>query len=205
MNEKRPNRLGIMGGTFDPIHYGHLLIAQTAAEEFDLDRVIFLPTGKSPHKLSDQVTDPAVRCEMVQLAIQGNPAFTISTLEAENTEVNYTYQTLLAFRRMYPDTHFYFIMGEDSLDDFAGWKNPAGICRTASILVAVRDDDTSGAAAKIADARVLYTADIHLLHASVFSVSSRYIRQRIRNVKNVRYLIQKEVEAFIRNHSLYME
>ncbi len=205
MNEKQPNRIGIMGGTFDPIHYGHLLIAQNAAEEFALDRVIFLPTGKSPHKSEAQVTDPAVRCAMVRLAIRDNPAFSMSALEAECSEVNYTYRTLQSFRRMYPQAHLYFIMGEDSLDDFAGWKHPAEICRTASLLVAVRDDDAGRAAEKIAEARVLYTADMHLVHAPAFSVSSKEIRTRIRNGKTVRYLIQEEVEAFIREHSLYME
>ena len=194
-----------MGGTFDPIHYGHLLIAQAAAEEYNLNRVIFLPTGKSPHKPESQVTDPAIRCAMVQLAIQGNPVFVLSTLEADNTEINYTCQTLQKLHGMYPDTHFYFIMGEDSLDDFSLWKRPFDICRMASLLVAVRGDDAAGMEEKIAQAKETYQADMHLLHTPAFLVSSRDIRQRVRSGRTVRYMIQEEVEAFIRNNSLYRE
>ena len=205
MNRKQPGRIGIMGGTFDPIHYGHLLIAQSALEEFDLDQVIFLPTGRSPHKPANQVTEPDIRCAMVRIAIQNNPAFSISTLEADNSEINYTYLTLQKLTRIYHNTHLYFIMGEDSLDDFPMWKQPADICRIASILVAVRDDSTEGIVKKISHTKEIYSADMHLLHAPVFSVSSRDIRERIRNQKNVRYMIQEEVEDFIRKHSLYME
>lgn len=205
MKEQKTGRIGIMGGTFDPIHYGHLLIAQDAAEEFELDQVIFLPTGKSPHKAADKVTAPVVRCDMVRLAIKNNPKFSISTIEAENTEINYTYLTLQKLRQMYQNTHFYFIMGEDSLDDFGNWKNPAGICKMASLLVAVRGDSVQGIWAKIEQAKQRYTADMHLLHAPAFSVSSRDIRRRIRNGKNIRYMLHEEVESYIRKHSLYME
>ena len=205
MDKKLSNRIGIMGGTFDPIHYGHLLIAQSAAEEFDLDRVVFLPTGKSPHKAASQVTKPDIRCAMVRIATENNPMFSVSTLEADNTEINYTCLTLQKLEKMYRDTHFYFIMGEDSLDDFPKWRQPADICRMASILVAVRSDDTDGITIKINRMKEIYRADMHLLHAPAFSVSSRDIRRRIRTGKNVRYMIQEEVEEFIRKHSLYME
>lgn len=194
-----------MGGTFDPIHYGHLLIALDAAEEFSLDRVIFLPTGKSPHKQESQVTEPAVRCAMVRLAISDNPRFSMSALEAEREEISYTYQTLQKLCIMHPDAHFYFIMGEDSLDDFPGWRRPADICRMASVLVAVRGDGAAGIQEKLKRTSEAYQADMHLLHAPVFSVSSREIRQRIRNGRSIRYLLPEEVEAFIRTHSLYME
>ena len=101
MDKKLSNRIGIMGGTFDPIHYGHLLIAQSAAEEFDLDRVVFLPTGKSPHKAASQVTKPDIRCAMVRIATENNPMFSVSTLEADNTEINYTCLTLQKLEKMY--------------------------------------------------------------------------------------------------------
>lgn len=205
MNGIQTKKIGIMGGTFDPIHYGHLLIALDAAEEFGLDQVIFLPTGKSPHKPESQVTEPAVRCAMVQLAISDNPKFSMSVLEAESEEINYTYQTLKKFRRMDPDAHFYFIMGEDSLDDFPGWRRPEDICRMASVLVAVRGGGSAGIQEKLKRIRAAYQADMHLLHAPVFSVSSREIRQRIRSGRSVRYLLPEEIEAFIRTHSLYME
>lgn len=200
----QPRILGIMGGTFDPIHYGHLLIAQSAAEEFHLEQVIFLPTGKSPHKSNSQVTGPDIRCDMVKLAIADNPKFELSLLEAENTDINYTYLTLQKLHQMYPDTHFYFIMGEDSLDDFVDWKHPEEICRLASILVAVRNDTGDSIQKKIIRAVKDYSADIHMLHAPNVSISSRDIRKRIQTGKNVHYMLPKEVETFIRRHSLYI-
>ncbi len=118
MNATQPQKVGIMGGTFDPIHYGHLLIAQSAAEEFTLDQVLFLPTGKAPHKSYQHVTDPERRCDMVKLAISDNPKFKLSFLEVDHTEVNYTYLTLQKMKEQFNNSKFYFIMGEDSLDDF---------------------------------------------------------------------------------------
>ena len=109
-NTIQPRKLGIMGGTFDPIHYGHLLLAQNAAEEFDLDQVFFLPTGKSPHKANSQVTRPDIRCKMVGLAISDNPKFELSMIESQSTDVNYTYLTLQKFHQIYPGTKFYFII-----------------------------------------------------------------------------------------------
>lgn len=202
-HRQRPEKIGIMGGTFDPIHYGHLLIAQSAAEEFALDRVLFLPTGKSPHKSENHVTNKNLRCEMVQIAIKENSNFSISTLEAENTEVNYTYHTLQKLKQIYRETHFYFIMGEDSLDDFSTWKNPKEICRLATILVAVRNEGGHEIENKIKAAKELYQADMYMLHAPNFSVSSREIRERIRNGKSVHYMLPQEVENFIRQYSLY--
>lgn len=199
----QPKKIGIMGGTFDPIHYGHLLIAQSAAEEFDLDQVMFLPTGKSPHKSFLQVTDPNLRCQMVAEAIDDHPLFYLSKIEVENTETNYTYLTLRKLVNEYPNTQFYFIMGEDSLDDFPRWRNPDEICRLASILVAVRNDSGDSIEEKIAHIRKLYHADMHMLHAPNFSVSSSELRERIQTGKAVRYMLPEKVEAFIRQNSLY--
>ena len=198
-------KLGIMGGTFDPIHYGHLLIAQSAAEEFELDQVLFVPTGKSPHKSKNHVTEAKIRCDMVRIAIKDNPRFDISFLEAENSEINYTYVTLQKFHQIYQDAEFYFIMGEDSLDDFSKWKNPQEICRQASVLVAVRNDSGEGIGRKIKEAEKAYAQNMYMLHAPNFTVSSKEIRERIRMGKSVRYMLPAEVETFIRQKLLYIE
>ena len=198
-------KIGIMGGTFDPIHYGHLLIAQSAAEEFALDQVLFLPTGKSPHKSEKDVTDPQIRCEMVQIALEDNPEFEISMLEAKNTEVNYTYASLQKLKQLYPKAQLYFIMGEDSLDDFSTWKKPEEICRLSTVLVAVRNDKGFGLSDKIADISQMYQADMHMLHAPNFSVSSHDIRQRIHENKSVRYMLPDKVTEYIMQHDLYRE
>lgn len=198
-------KLGIMGGTFDPIHYGHLLIAQSAAEEFGLDQVLFVPTGKSPHKSENCVTEANIRCDMVRIAIKDNPRFAISVLEAENSEINYTYVTLQKFHQIYRNAEFYFIMGEDSLDDFPTWKNPLEICRQATILVAVRNDSGEGIRRKIKEAEKAYAGNMYMLHAPNFTVSSKEIRARIRMGKSVRYMLPEEVETFIRQNFLYIE
>lgn len=203
MNLTKPKKLGIIGGTFDPIHYGHLLIAQSAAEEFNLDQVLFLPTGTSPHKEPGRVTAPDIRCGMVQTAIADNPRFGLSVLEAENPQINYTCLTLKKFHQLYRGTELYFIMGEDSLDDFSTWKNPSGICRLATILTAVRDGGRDGLKEKIETAEKIYGGRIELLHTPNFSISSKEIRRRIREGKSVRYMLPKEVELFIKKHSLY--
>ena len=198
-------KIGIMGGTFDPIHYGHLLIAQSAAEEFALDQVLFLPTGRSPHKSEKDVTDPQIRCEMVQIALEDNRKFEISMLEAENTEVNYTYASLQKLKQLYPKAQLYFIMGEDSLDDFPTWKKPEEICRLSTVLVAVRNDKGFGISDKIAEISQMYQADMHMLHAPNFSVSSHDIRKRIHENKSVRYMLPDKLTEYIVQHDLYRE
>lgn len=205
MNMPQPEKIGIMGGTFDPIHYGHLLIAQSAAEEFDLQQVIFLPTGKSPHKPVDQVTDPALRCAMVEAAIDGNSRFALSALEAESAQISYTYLTLQKFHQIYPDAHIHFIMGEDALEDLPFWKEPKEICRLATVLVAVRGGMKDGIREKIIKIEKMYAADMHLLHSPSFSVSSREIRERIKTGRAVHYMLPEKVEVYIRQHSLYMK
>lgn len=201
----KSRKIGIMGGTFDPIHYGHLLIAQSAAEEFDLDQVLFLPTGKAPHKEASEVTESKIRCDMVRLAIKDHPDFELSLLEAENSQINYTYLTLQKFCRIYQNASLYFIMGEDSLDDFSKWRKPEEICRLAFILVAVRNDGNGRTEEKIEHAKKIYHADMHMLHAPNFSISSKEIRERVRMGKSIRYMLPDEVRVFIKSHSLYIE
>lgn len=204
MDKNRHKKIGILGGTFDPPHYGHLLIAQSAAEEFGLDRVLFLPTGNAPHKKSSEVTAARIRYEMVSAAIRDNPLFDISDMESANLQVNYTYRTLQNLQKEHPDARLYFIMGEDSLDDFSNWKRPEVICATAVLLVAARLTLFERAGEKIEAARRQYSADIQMLPAPYCSISSREIRERVRTGKSARYMIPEAVEEYIRRHFLYL-
>lgn len=133
-------KIGILGGSFDPIHKGHLNIAQSACEEFHLDEVWFIPAGHSPNKDENQMTPASERAKMVQLAIEEKPFFRMSRMEIEAQETSYTYLTLSRLKEQYPDTHFYFIMGADSLDYLEKWYHPEIICEKATILTAVRDE-----------------------------------------------------------------
>ena len=138
--EKKNRKIGIMGGTFDPIHIGHLILGEAAYEQFGLDEVWFLPAGNPPHKRNraGQAKD-AQRVEMVRRAIASNPHFVLCTKEMKDEGYTYSYRTLEAMRKEHPGTEFYFIIGADSLFYFDEWKNPERICAAAKILVATRD------------------------------------------------------------------
>ena len=128
--EKTNRKIGIMGGTFDPIHIGHLILGEAAYEQFGLDEVWFLPAGNPPHKRNraGRAKD-AQRVEMVRRAIASNPHFVLCTKEMKDEGYTYSYRTLEAMRKEHPGTEFYFIIGADSLFYFDEWKNPERICK----------------------------------------------------------------------------
>ena len=201
---KDKKRIGIMGGTFNPIHYGHLMIAENAYQQFDLDEVIFLPTGHMPHKDCGGTEMTKHRCEMVRLAIKQHPHFTLSTYEVDRREVNYTYLTLEAMKEEHPENAYYFIMGADSLFSFDSWRCPDRICASATVLAAVRDHLTESKVdeqiRKIAD---LFQGQIHRLDTPNFNVSSREIRARVAKGESIRFLLPEEVRNYIEKNDLY--
>ena len=136
-------RTGIMGGTFNPIHMGHLIIAEKAREQFNLDEVLFLPSGVPYMKDCREVLPGKIRMEMTALAIQGNPFFAVSAMEVEREGRTYTYETLEKLREQNPDTEYYFILGADSLWKIETWRKPERIFAACHILAAVRDDKSS--------------------------------------------------------------
>lgn len=203
LNKKR---IGIFGGTFNPIHYGHLIIAENARTQYNLEQVIFLPTGHSPHKTFMGEDMSIHRCRMVEAAIADNPYFSISYREIQNASVNYTYRTLEKIRQENPETDLYFILGADSLFDFDLWRHPELICRYATILAAVRDylneqkvDD------QIQYLRDKYQGIIYRLDTPNFNVSSKGIRERIQNEDTIRYMVPERVEQYIQDNHLYRE
>lgn len=201
----KKQRIGIMGGTFNPIHYGHLIIAENACEQFHLDRVIFMPTGLMPHKEYGGEEMMSHRCEMVRLAIQDNAHFSISTYEVDRTEMNYTYRTLIAMQDQHPEAELFFILGADSLFNFEEWKHPELICKQATILAAVRASMTeSRVDEQIEHLMNLYNGKIYRLESPNFSVSSRDIRQRRADGETIRYLIPDAVREYIEKHNLYV-
>lgn len=197
-------KIGIMGGTFNPIHNGHLLIAENALYQYHLDKIYFIPTGHSPHKGEQMIASAKIRYEMIERAIYGNPGFAASSIEINSPETSYTYHTLEKLTALYPDNRFYFIMGGDSLHDFHSWKNPKRICELCHLLVAVRNDMDKQALEHHANTvRQMFRGEIDLLNTPNFSVSSREIRDRVRNHDSIRYLVPEEVRIYIEEHQLY--
>lgn len=205
-NKDSIQKIGIMGGTFNPIHNGHLLIADYAREEYNLSQVLFLPTGHSPHKRSQQITPASQRCDMITLAIQYNPFFTLELMEVEEERISYTYITIPKLQEKYANAELYFILGADSLFDIESWKEPGKILASCNVLAAYREDARELDFMKqISYLNEKYHARIYPLHTPCFDVSSRDIRSRVSHNLSIRYLVPKEIENYIMEKRLYQE
>ncbi len=198
-----PRRLGIMGGTFDPIHLGHLACAEQARETFGLDAVIFIPTGMPVFKLDRAITAAQDRLAMVQLAIRSNPFFDVSSLEIDREGCTYTIDTIRALRDHYPDNvELFFITGADALSTILRWRDCDDIGRLSRLIAISRPgfsfDDSLKAEL---DARGVYRVDY--LETARFSISSSEVRERVAQGKSIRYLVISEVRNYILEHGLY--
>lgn len=199
-------KVGIMGGTFDPVHLGHLILAETALDAEGLDEVRFIPSGHSYFKDSrqDKVSSGEDRLAMTRLAVADNPAFTVSDIEIERSGNTYTFETLEALRMLEPDTEFYFIAGADSILAMRTWKDPARIFSACTVLAAVRE--TADSAALQEEIRALerdFDARIRLLPMKNIQISSTDIRESIRNGHSVKYQLPDAVIAYIEKRGLY--
>ena len=198
-------KIGIMGGTFDPIHIGHLLLAEFAYEDFGLDEIWFLPNANPPHKEAAH-TEEALhhRIEMLRLAIADTPYFRLNLYEAENTEHSYTYRTLEAFRERYPGYEFYFILGADSLFTLEEWRCFERIFPNCTILAAMRDDKDAGSMeGQIRYLEEKYGAVIRLLRAPLVEISSTALRRRAGRNLSIRYMVPDAVAVYVKEHRLY--
>ncbi len=199
-------RLGIFGGTFDPVHYGHLLLAECCREQCRLDEVRFLPTAVPPHKQGRTMTPVDARIEMLELAIAGHPAFTVSRYEADRGGVNYTAQTLEHFRQQEPNAELFFLVGADMLHDLANWRQPERICELATI-VAVRRAGEAGldfeSLARVVSLERLADFERHQVEMPEIGISSTQIRGLVAVEKSIRYQTPRAVERYIETHGLY--
>lgn len=199
-------RIGIMGGTFNPIHYGHLMIAENAREQFSLDKVLFIPTGHSPLKHKQQITDAAHRCAMVSMAISDNPWFCLDEIEVQNPEISYTFRTLEMLKQNYNSSEFFFILGADSLFDFESWKNPELILMNCNVLAAYRKHQRQEEFLRqITYLNEKYSQKFYPLDTTNLDVSSEEIRQRVQQGRSIRYLVPETVEKYIKYNKLYQE
>jgi len=199
-------RVGIFGGTFDPVHYGHLLLAETCREQCRLDHVLFLPASIPPHKQQWRLTPADRRVEMLRLAVIGHEAFSVSELEIRRGGVTYTVDTLTALREQQPQDELFFLMGADSLRDLPTWREAARICSLA-VPVVVRRRDTPepdfGVLAGLVPAERLQEIRRHQVQMPLVDFSSTAIRRAVAAGHSIRYQTPRAVEMYIRTQGLY--
>lgn len=199
-------KTGIMGGSFNPIHNGHLAIAECALKEYALDDILFIPNHCPPHKDSSEMIDANLRLEMVELAIKGHPQYSVSDREIKKGGLSYTYQTMSELKEEFPDTEFYFLMGADSLADFSKWCNAQIIAQKCHILAAMRDDMKNEDVSELTDRlSEKYHGDFSLLKIPKTDISSTQIRRRLNHGEGIEGLVPKAVEAYIYEHQLYQK
>ncbi len=206
-NEKKSQRLGILGGTFDPIHLGHLLLAEQAREALGLDKVRFIPAFRSPLKLEQEPwAEDRQRLEMVQLAISGNPHFELDDRELRRGGTSFTVDTLAELSAELPSAELVFLMGADSLSDFHRWREPTRICELAFVAVLARGGHPSpdlDLLSPYLPSRQQNNLAAHQIEMPQVEISSSDIRARISEDRSVKYQLQPAVQAYIQAHSLY--
>ena len=196
MAEARAERIGLYGGSFDPIHTGHLILAEAAINTARLERVYFMPTASPPHKRPGDLTDFEARAEMVRLAIAGHPRFELSLAESA-PEVSFTYRTVAAFaERGYGRREIHLLVGSDSLVEMQGWRNPEEIYARATILVLMRPGYDRLPPLPPEAAVICMTEGMN-------SISSSAIRRNVAEGKSIRYLVPEAVERYIGSRGLY--
>lgn len=195
-------KIGLFGGTFDPIHLGHLIVMENVLNFMNLDRIIILPSSNPPHKLNKDKTDVKLRVDMVKKAIENNNRIILSTFEADNNEVIYSYQTINYFKEKYSADEFYYIMGEDSFMNIESWKNYKDLLRENLIIFARSSIDSQSSLVK--KVKETNKENIHLINNLNINISSTLIRNLLKEGKSIRYLVTDNVYDFIMENKLYV-
>jgi len=199
MAPKNSGKIGLFGGTFDPVHFGHLLIAEYIREELNLDHILFIPTHRHPLKDNKSLSSAVQRLEMIKIATADNPHFEVSDIELRDEKTSYTVDTLRELRRQYGENkpRFYFLLGMDNVNQLHLWKEPGELVKLCQIVAFGRPGFEPVAAARP------FIPHITFLSIPLLEISSTEIRERIRKGKSIRYLVPDEVIAYIRKHKLY--
>ena len=194
-------RLGVFGGTFDPIHYGHLRLAEEARCRFQLDRVLFVPNWISPFKTGRAVTPGVTRAELVQAAIADNPAFALDTRELERPGPSYTVETMRALHDENPGTEMFFLTGADAVRDLAKWREPETLLALTRFVAATRfgvsREETTRALPPAWVERILF------LEMPALDISGTDLRERVQTERSIRYLTPPAVRTLIYERGLY--
>jgi nicotinate-nucleotide adenylyltransferase len=201
-------RIGVFGGTFDPVHLGHLILAEQCRDQGRLDRVLFIPAARPPHKQEQPLTAFAQRVEMLALAIAGQPAFRVDELEKDREGPSYTVDTLAELHRRHPGAELFLLVGSDTLHDLPHWYEPAQIAEQAGLLVMPRPGCPAPAPESLRAAlRLPPGVDLRQqeVQAPQIDIASRDMRRRVAEGWSIRYLVPRAVEAYIADKHLYRE
>ena len=190
-------KIGILGGTFDPIHLGHLVLAEQVREKLKLDRVIFIPSASPPHKTNRKLSSAKDRFRMTVLALEGNPKFSISDMELKREGLSYTVDTLRTLKKTYRNSEIFFLTGSDVLDEIDTWKDPEQIYKLVKVVIAIRPgfDDF--------DPKEYYARKGIIIPITGVDISSTKIRNMVKSRKSIRYLVPAKVEEYIKKKKLY--
>lgn len=194
-------RIGVFGGTFDPVHTAHLIMAETVRQEMNLEKVLFVLTANPPHKDADKLTDPLKRMEMLKMAISSNDKFEASAVEMDpaRNSSSYTVDTLIALRENFraEQVKFYLIIGLDQLIELHTWKDPGKLFALSEVVVINRPGFT------VSQIHNDYSGQVIYVPVPSIDISSTGIRHMIREEKSIKYLVPAEVEQYIRVNKLY--
>lgn len=198
-------RIGIFGGTFDPVHLGHLILAEQCRDQAGLDQVWFLPSYHPPHKAAAAVTRFEQRCDMLELATAGHPHFRVERIEKELPPPSYTAETLAELRRRHPGHDFSLLMGSDGLPDLPGWYEPRRVVELAGLVVIPRPGVMLWTADRLAKALGLPVEAVRLRFVAcpMIEIASRELRRAVADGMSVRYLVPRAVEEYLLDRKLY--
>lgn len=197
-------KTGIMGGTFNPIHFGHLLLAENAYEQLGLDKVLFMPSKNPPHKAKPETVTERQRLDMIAMAIRENPHFELSAVELEREGMTYTVDTLAILTRQHPGTEYFFLVGADSLFMMQNWREPETIFRLCTVVAANRDNvDQVRLDRQVEYLKNTFAASIVQIDMPAIQISSAEIRQRISEARSIRYYLPDAVYNYIKRNGLY--
>ena len=221
MNTKGQKKIGLFGGTFDPIHFGHLRAAEEIKEILELDKVYFIPSGVPPHKTVSRITDAQKRLQMIRHAIEGNPYFDVSVFEIKRDTPSYTIHTLEYFIETVSDVELYFILGNEQFNDIETWKDYLTLFKLSNFAVITRPGfselDSCKVPLALKDEFRYYNSienmisysnkdkEIVFIEIKGIEISSTDIRNFVESNKSIKYLVPNKVESYIKSKKLYTQ
>jgi nicotinate-nucleotide adenylyltransferase len=199
-------KIGLLGGTFDPIHLAHLILAEQVRDDLELDEVYFVPAGNPPHKSDEIVTEGALRSEMVYRAIEGHESFDVFDYELQQEGLTYSIDTVDAFKRLVDkEAKLFFITGADQILKIETWKSYRELLTKVNFVVARRPgSDQEQLEEKVEMLRSEIGATIQLVEIPSMEISSTHIRQRVAERRTIRYMVPAEIDEFIKLNNLYI-